>query len=94
MNRASHTPTPYINIGDYDFSVPGPSHPPGYEIHERDQAVHQLSLSFSATFSLDVPSYEDAMTDDSAFLTRLHPEPDLASLMPIDDNDVIFINSE
>jgi len=32
------------------------------------------------------------MTDDSVSLTQLHPEPDPASLMPIDDDDVISIN--
>jgi len=94
VNRASCVRAPYINIGNYDFSTPGPSHPPGYETHERDKAVHQLLPSFLATFSLDVPSYEDAMTDDGAsLLSRLHPEPDLASLMPIDNVDVISIHS-
>ena len=34
------------------------------------------------------------MTDDGAsLLSRLHPEPDPASLMPIDDDDVVSINS-
>jgi len=50
--------------------------------------------SFSATFGHDVPSYEDAMTNNGAsLLSQLHPEPDLASLMPIDDDNVISINS-
>jgi len=94
VNRASCAPAPYVNIGDYDFGAPGPSCPPGYETHEQDTAVHQLSPSFSATFGLDVPSYKDAMTDDGAsLLSRLHPEPDPASLMPIDDDDVVSINS-
>ena len=93
-NCASHVPTPYVNISDYNFGTPSPSCPLGYETHEQDQAVHQLLPSFLATFGLDVPSYKDAMTDNGTFLLSwLHPEPDLASLMPIDDNDVISINS-
>ena len=33
------------------------------------------------------------MTDDGAFLlSRLHPEPNPASLMPIDNDDVVSIN--
>ena len=85
--------TLYINLGNYDFPTPGASCLPGYEAHEWDQAVHQLSLSFSATFGLDVPSYEDAITNDgTSLLTQLHPEPSLASLMPINDNNVIFIH--
>jgi len=67
-NRTSRVPAPYVNISDYDFSTPSPSHPLGYETHERNQAVHQLSLSFSATFSLNVPSYENAMTNDGTSL--------------------------
>jgi len=85
----------YVNIGDYNFSTPGPSRPPGYETHKQDTAVHQLSPSFSATFGLDVPSYKDAMTDDGAsLLSRLHPEPNPASLMPIDDDNVVSIHLE
>ena len=93
-NHANRAPSPYVNINDYDFGAPSPSHLPGYEAHEQDQAVHQLSPSFSATFGLDVPSYEDAMTNDGAsLLSWLYPEPTSASLMPIDDNDVISIHS-
>jgi len=84
----------YVNLRDYDFGAPGSSRLPEYEIHEWDHAIHQLSLSFSATFALDVLSYEDAMTDNGAFLLlQLHQELSLASLMPIDYNNVISINS-
>jgi len=93
-NHASRVPAPYVNIGDYDFGAPGSSHPLGYETHKRDQAVHQLSPSFLATFGLNVPSYEDAMTDNgTSLLSRLHPEPVLASLMSIDNDNDISINS-
>jgi len=93
VNCASRAPAPYVNIGNYDFGTPSPSCPPGYETHERDTAVHQLLPSFSATFGLDVPSYEDAMTNNGAsLLSWLHPQPDPASLMPIDDNDVVSIH--
>jgi len=87
-------PAPYVNIGDYDFSAPSPSRLPSYKAHKQDQAVHQLSPFFSATFGLDVPSYEDAITDDGIFLLfQLHPEPDQAFLMPINDDDVVSIRS-
>jgi len=34
------------------------------------------------------------MTNDGAsLLSQLHPEPDPASLMPIDNNDIVSINS-
>jgi len=93
-NFASCAPASYVNIGNYNFGTPVPSRPPGYEMHEQDTAVHQLSPSFSTTFGLDVPSYEDAMTDDgTSLLSQLHPESDLASLMSINDVVVVSINS-
>jgi len=93
-NHASHAHTPYVNLGDYHFTTPSPSRLASYEVHKWDQAVHQLSPFFSATFDLDVPSYKDVMTNDgTSILSWLHPEPSPASLMPIDNNDVISIHS-
>ena len=62
-NCTNRVPTPYVNIDNYDFGAPSSSCLPGYEAREQDQAIYQLLPSFSATFGLNVPFYENAMTD-------------------------------
>ncbi|KAI9571876.1 hypothetical protein HD554DRAFT_2168647 [Boletus coccyginus] len=56
--------------------------------------IKTLSPSFLATFGLNVPSYEDAMKDDSSsLLNHLYQFIKPATLIQIDDEDAVFIHS-
>ncbi|KAI9464154.1 hypothetical protein HD554DRAFT_2175206 [Boletus coccyginus] len=94
ITNCKFTHTPILNSGNYDFSTFRSSHLPIYKDYKSDSSVRQLSLFFSATFGLDMPTYKDAMEDNlSSLLNCLYQPIEPAVLIQVDDEDFISIHS-
>jgi len=93
-NHNSHVYAPYVNIGDYDFTPPQSFLPTMRPMRKAKLSISSCCSSQSLLASMFPLTYENTMiNDDTTLLFQLHPEPLPASLMPIDDEDIVSIHS-